>query len=101
MVGKVLFFTLMRRFLLENLKEWKDSTQRMPLLLLGARQVGKTWALREFGRVSFSDVAYFSLDQDPGLNDFFAKTKDPLQIIDFLGLVQGKPIIPGKTLGHL
>lgn len=70
----------------------------MPLLLLGARQVGKTWLLREFGRISFSDVAYFSLDQDPDLKDFFEKTKDPKRIIDLLGLLRGRPIIPGETL---
>lgn len=70
----------------------------MPLLLLGARQVGKTWLLREFGRISFSDVAYFSLDQDPDLKDFFERTKDPKRIIDLLGLLRGRPIIPGETL---
>jgi len=60
--------------------------------------VGKTWMLREFGRQYFADVAYFSFDLDPALSDLFAKTKDPKRIVEFLGLLQGRPIIIGQTL---
>jgi len=88
----------MQRLFINKLKSWKTGSERMPLLLLGARQVGKTWLLRTFGREFYADFAYFSFDQDPDLASFFEKTKDPKRIIEFLGLLQGRPIVPGQTL---
>ncbi len=88
----------MIRNILNNLKTWQYSTGRMPLLLQGARQVGKTWILKEFGNQQFENTAYLSLDQDIEIHDFFNKTKDPKRIIDFLSLHLNQPIIPGKTL---
>lgn len=83
---------------LNNLKRWQHDPYRMPLLLQGARQVGKTWLLKEFGSHQFEHTAYISFDQQIELHDFFDKTKDPKRIIDFLGLYLERPIIPGKTL---
>ena len=55
----------MRRALMDELVAWKESTRRKPLILNGARQVGKTLLLKEFGRLNFENVAYVSLDNDP------------------------------------
>lgn len=54
----------MKRFLYENLLKWKNDARRKPLVLEGARQVGKTWLLREFGRREFENVAYINCDLD-------------------------------------
>lgn len=61
---------MFRRKIVEQLKEWKDRRDRKPLLLSGARQIGKTWVLKEFGKECFDNVAYFSLDKDTVDNIF-------------------------------
>ena len=63
--------TIMYRNLLENLKEWKDKKGRPPLILKGARQVGKTWLLIEFGKTCFEDVLYINFENMPNLNELF------------------------------
>lgn len=54
---------------------WKDSPHRKPLLLQGARQTGKTWVIKKFGRGEFDDMACFNFDEEPALNQFFLETK--------------------------
>ena len=61
----------MERALMEKLVTWKDSSRRKPLILNGARQVGKTWLLKEFGRLHFENVAYVSLDNDSLARGYF------------------------------
>ena len=93
----------MERDILAALATWKASKKRKPLILRGARQVGKTWALKEFGRLNYERVAYFSLEK---LNSeapseyaqFFEATHDPRRIIDSLSLAGGIAIKPGSTL---
>lgn len=62
----------MKRLALEKLSRWKESFRRKPLLLLGARQVGKTWLMKEFGRLCFEHVAYVRFDSDRRVHDIFA-----------------------------
>lgn len=81
-----------------RLFEWKNAANRKPLILQGARQVGKTWSLKTFGAEEFENVAYFNFDEQPELKQFFASTKDVERILQNLGLVNGKAILPGKTL---
>ncbi len=81
-----------------KLIEWKNSPYRKPLILQGARQVGKTWSLKSFGNEEFENVAYFNFDEQPELKQFFSSSKDIKRIIQNLGLVNGKAIVPGKTL---
>lgn len=81
-----------------QLRKWKSASQRKPLILQGARQVGKTWLLRKFGRNEFEQTAYFNFDEQAELKQFFTQTKDVHRIIQNLELVNGKAIIPGKTL---
>ena len=86
-----------KRKALQGLIDWKSSTNRKPLVLQGARQVGKTWLLKHFGKIHFDDVAYFNFDRQPELKQFFETTKDPIRIIQNLALVHGKTIIAEKT----
>jgi len=88
----------MKRFITEDLLRWKESKERKPLILKGARQVGKTYILKEFGSQNYSDVAYFNFDHDTGLNDLFINSKDPKRIIEQLSLVIGKKIEENNTL---
>ena len=88
----------MKRFIMDDLIKWKNSINRKPLILKGARQVGKTYILKEFGRDYYDNVAYFNFDHDDGLAELFVNTKDPKRIIEQLTLVDGKKIEVGKTL---
>lgn len=83
---------------IEALKRWKEKPYRKPLILQGARQVGKSWLLKEFGRLEFESVAIFNFDESPELKQFFENTKDTTRIIQNLSLVHGKTIQPHKTL---
>ncbi len=88
----------MRRYIKEQLLEWKNRKDRKPLILKGARQVGKTYILKEFGEEEYENVAYFNFDHDETLKDLFKSTKDPRRILDQLTFVVGKAIKPEKTL---
>lgn len=80
-----------------DLLKWKESKRRKPLVLLGARQVGKTWILEEFGK-SFPDGSVkINFDKQPELHQFFRTTKDVRRIISNLSLAVGRPITE-KTL---
>jgi len=86
------------RTIQKKLKAWKESPQRKPLVLQGARQVGKTWLLKELGRTAFDDIAYFNFEEQPELTQFFETTKDVRRIVHNLSLVHGRTIVPQKTL---
>ena len=88
----------MERALMEKLVAWKDSSRRKPLILNGARQVGKTWLLKEFGRLHFENVAYVSLDNDSLARGYFESGFDIARIIASLALVLDMEIRPGETL---
>ena len=83
---------------IENLKNWKDNPERQPLILLGARQVGKTWLLKEFGKQCFKDVCYINFEQPGQLADLFEGTINVERIIDYLGVYSGKKIEKQRTL---
>ena len=89
---------IINRDILSKLLKWRDSKNRKPLILQGARQVGKTWALKQFGKLYFENVAYFNFDEQVELKHFFSQTKDIGRLLQFLSLVHGKAILPGKTL---
>ncbi len=88
----------MERKAIEQLIKWQKSEDRKPLILKGARQVGKTWLMREFGNSFYDDCVEFNFDKDVRLNSIFENTKDPFKIIEMLGIFAGKKIEPGKTL---
>lgn len=89
----------MQRKLISKLEEWKQSPRRKPLLLLGARQVGKTWLMQEFGRLHYEKVAYIRLDRNARMRRVFEESD--FRIPDLLQLIQaevGFAIEAGKTL---
>ena len=88
----------MKRFIMNELIKWKNSDDRKPLIVRGARQVGKTYILKEFGNENYENVAYFNFDHDTLLEDLFLNTKDPKRIIEQLSLVDNKKIDSENTL---
>lgn len=88
----------MKRLILDKLLVWKKSPYRKPLILKGVRQVGKTWILKEFGRLYYDSVAYFNFDENPEFKQFFQLTKDVNRILQNLMLVSGQKIEPDNTL---
>lgn len=88
----------MQRKLMDRLVGWKRSERRKPLIVNGARQVGKTWILKELGRLHFESVAYVSLDKDERARRFFEPDLDPRRIVSSLSLHLDMDIDPGRTL---
>ncbi|MGN0873560.1 MAG: ATP-binding protein [Akkermansia sp.] len=88
----------MERLIHDRLKVWKDSPNRKPLMLFGARQVGKTYALKEFGHREFDNLAYISCDRRDGLPELFEKGQDVQRLVLRLSSWAGQTITPGKTL---
>ena len=79
----------MERSIMRDLLKWKDSGRRKPLVMRGARQVGKTWVLEEFGR-SFPDgYARFNFGRNPEYAQFFRSTKDVHRILQNLSMASG------------
>ncbi|KKL86669.1 hypothetical protein LCGC14_1942390, partial [marine sediment metagenome] len=87
----------MKRKLENELIEWKNREEHLPLLLRGARQVGKSYLVEYFGKTHFENVIKVDFEKQPDLNRCF-KTRDPLEIIKQLELSFKSKIIPGKTL---
>jgi len=83
---------------LKNLLKWKNSPYRKPLILKGVRQVGKTWILKEFGKLYYENTAYFNFDENEEYKQFFETTKDVDRILQNLILASGQKISPQKTL---
>ena len=88
----------MDRFLMNKLVEWKKSPRRKPLILNGARQVGKTWLLKAFGQSHFANVAYVNFDNDETAKAFFEHDLHVDRIIANLALHTGVEIAPQNTL---
>ena len=88
----------MKRNALEALMQWKSSEDRKPMVLKGARQVGKTWLMKEFGRTAYDSFVYFNFDEEDELKSIFEVNKNPQRIIELLSLIAGEKILPEKTL---
>jgi len=82
----------------EKLIAWKSDPDRKPLILKGARQVGKTWLMHEFGSTQYDSCVYYNFDEEDELKSIFEKNKNPHRILELLGLLIGHKIIPGETL---
>ncbi len=79
----------MYRNLIQKLVKWRDSSNRKPLILQGARQVGKTWLMKEFGALYFNRVAYFMFEKNKTLQDVFAEDMNTDRILEALSLLAG------------
>ena len=88
----------MYRYAINNLIEWKNSPNHMPLIIKGARQVGKTWLMKEFGKTQYKKVAYISFDSNPRLDTLFQKDLDVKRLLDGLNIEVGFNITPKDTL---
>ena len=88
----------MDRFLMKKLVTWKNKARRKPLVLNGARQVGKTWLLKEFGRLHFNNVAYVNLDDNPRMQEQFELGYDIPRIVSAIQFETGEHVSEGGTL---
>ncbi|HEY5260320.1 MAG TPA: AAA family ATPase, partial [Rhabdochlamydiaceae bacterium] len=88
----------MKRDIYHHLEEWKRSTRRKPLVLNGARQVGKTYALKHFGKTSYQKTAYLNFEKDEKLARYFEETLDPKQLLKILSIHTETEIEPQHTL---
>ncbi len=97
---KELFCVIMRieRDIINDFKQWKDAPDRKPILLKGARQIGKTWAMEAFGEECFDYCVKFDFYRQPELKSVFQITKSPDRLIKELTLYCEQPIVPGRTL---
>ena len=90
--------TCLKRNAIQILINWKASDDRKPMVLKGARQVGKTWLMKEFGRSCYDSAVYFNFDEEDQLKSIFEANKNPHRIIELLSLIAGEKIVPGETL---
>ena len=88
----------MKRNITQQLQVWKEKTDRKPLIVNGARQVGKTYSLKEFGREAYENVAYINCDGNEEVTNIFAQDYDMRRILLHLSALTGVDIRPGKTL---
>ena len=88
----------MRRTAMEKLVAWKSSDERKPMVLKGARQVGKTWLMKEFGKNYYKSFVYFNFDEEDELKSIFETNKNPQRIIELLSMIAGEKIHPLDTL---
>ena len=88
----------LKRKAIQDLIRWKSSEDRKPLVLKGARQVGKTWLMKEFGESCYDHFVYFNFDEEDELKSIFEANKNPGRIIELLSMISGEKILPGETL---
>ena len=88
----------LKRDKLNEMIAWKNKRKRKPLLLQGARQVGKSWLLKKLGEVAFDNCVIVNIDREPAIRELFVSTKDPHRLIEQISLIKGQPILPEKTL---
>lgn len=87
-----------KREIIDKLKAWKDNLRRKPLVLQGARQVGKSWVLKKFGQECYENVVYVNFDTMPGIKEDFKRTKEPHKLLKVLEMMAGRAISPFSTL---
>ena len=88
----------LRRNAMQDLIKWKSSEERKPMVLKGARQVGKTWLMKEFGQNYYKSHVYFNFDEEDELKSIFETNKNPHRIIELLSMIAGQKILPAETL---
>lgn len=88
----------LKRNAIENLLNWKSGHERKPMVLKGARQVGKTWLMKEFGKNFYESFVYFNFDEEDELKSVFEKNKNPYRLVELLSMIAGEKILPGETL---
>ena len=88
----------MYRFFEEKLKQWENSGMKKPLMVVGLRQIGKTYIIQKFGKENFEEFLYFNLEKNSDIRNIFDKTIDESRILEELELYLGRKIDLDKTL---
>ena len=88
----------MKRYAINRLQEWKEDPYRLPMIIRGARQVGKTWLMQEFGRTAFEQCAYINFDRNERMQNLFSGDFDVDRILRGLAIESGVEIDPEYTL---
>ena len=88
----------MYRKIFEYLKEWKNSPYRKPLIIQGARQVGKTYSILNFGKSEYENIAYFNFETNSKLKETFEENIEPSYLIPILSRLVDQTIVKEKTL---
>lgn len=88
----------MKRQIFAQLNRWKRDKSRKPLILKGARQVGKTYILKSFGSLEYDNIAYFNFETSPHLHELFSRSLKPKDIIKILSIELSQQILPEKSL---
>lgn len=88
----------MYRTAIEQLLKWKQSKYRKPLIIEGARQVGKTWLMKEFGKTAYADTVYINFDSNSRMSELFSSDLDTDRLIRGLELYIGRKIDPNNSL---
>ena len=90
----------MKRNAILKLVQWKNSPERKPMVLRGARQVGKTWLMKEFGQNYYDNYVYFNFDEEDELKSIFETNKNPNRIIELLSMISDEKIEPETPAGR-
>ena len=88
----------LKRNAIRDMINWKNDAERKPLVLKGARQVGKTWLMKEFGKNYYKSFVYFNFDEEEELKSIFETNKNPARLIELLSMISGEKILPEETL---
>lgn len=88
----------LKRKAISDLVRWKTSEDHKPLVLKGARQVGKTWLMKAFGESCYDHYVYFNFDEEDELKSIFETNENSVRIIELLSMISGEKILPGETL---
>src|SRR5659263_162832 len=88
----------MYRAAMEDLMIWKDKPNKKPMIIRGARQVGKTWLMKEFGKIAFQDYVYINFENNRVMKELFSSDLDTRRIMTGVELYSGKKIDPSSTL---
>lgn len=97
-VRQVRMVIKLKRNALLDMANWKNDADRKPLVLRGARQVGKTWLMKEFGKKYYKNYVYFNFDEEDELKSIFETNKNPHRIIELLSFIANEKIMPAETL---
>lgn len=87
----------MKRNALQALIKWKASEERKPMVLKGARQVGKTWLMKEFGQSCYENYVFYNFNEEESLKSIFEINKNPHRIIELLSMIAGEKILPADS----
>ena len=97
-LSKNVIISIMKRYSIKKLISWKNKPNRKPLILQGARQTGKTWLLKDFGKQEYTNTAYLSFENNEGIQQIFKNSQEISRIISGIELETKVKVVPQETL---